>query len=224
VLHACRYTLRNQAGLAAGELRKGARHPAPSPPLPLPVVRTVALQLLAGLAFLHSHSIIHADVKPDNVLLAAERAPPAEDCSAFLQEDDDDAGATAAAAAAASAAADKLQLQELVLGEQWRGSCRAGLVVKLCDFGNVVHADQVNTYFTALLACARLFHNLLCWLVTTSAYSECLPQLQRRCSALHSTLLQRVQCCRSLYQQRSAIAACVIGTSQCSAVSKVLLQ
>jgi serine/threonine protein kinase len=121
-------------------------------------VRTVALQLLAGLAFLHSHSIIHADVKPDNVLLAAERAPPAEDSSAFLQEGDDDvagglpAGATAAAAA--SAAADKLQLQELVLGEQWRGSCRAGLVVKLCDFGNVVHADQVKTnYRSAACVC-----------------------------------------------------------------------
>jgi serine/threonine protein kinase len=57
--------------------------PPPSPPhlalaaspASLPEVREVALQLVKALLMLHSHDLIHADVKPENVLLSSSSAP-----------------------------------------------------------------------------------------------------------------------------------------------------
>jgi dual specificity tyrosine-phosphorylation-regulated kinase 2/3/4 len=37
--------------------------------LPLDLIRRFSLQLLNGMHFLHKHEIIHADLKPENVLL-----------------------------------------------------------------------------------------------------------------------------------------------------------
>jgi dual-specificity kinase len=38
-------------------------------PLPLTQIRLIARQLLEALAFLHENNIIHADIKPDNIML-----------------------------------------------------------------------------------------------------------------------------------------------------------
>ncbi|KAI0361339.1 kinase-like protein [Trametes cingulata] len=43
-------------------------------PLPRRHLREIAIQLLRGLQFLHSHSIAHTDIKPDNIVLRSSRA------------------------------------------------------------------------------------------------------------------------------------------------------
>lgn len=42
--------------------------------IPLPLIMSCLFQLLQGLAFCHSHLILHQDLRPQNLLINAERA------------------------------------------------------------------------------------------------------------------------------------------------------
>ncbi|KXS21431.1 kinase-like protein [Gonapodya prolifera JEL478] len=47
-------------------------HAAKGVPLPFSIVRSIAVQLMDGLTFLHKHNVLHRDVKPANILLTPE--------------------------------------------------------------------------------------------------------------------------------------------------------
>jgi transcriptional regulator with GAF, ATPase, and Fis domain len=57
------------------ELLEGASlkaNPAPGePPLSLEILQKIFVQALQGLAYLHSHDVIHGDIKPENLLLTS---------------------------------------------------------------------------------------------------------------------------------------------------------
>jgi serine/threonine protein kinase len=48
----------------------------PSPTASLPDLMKIAYQLLTTVAFLHSHGVVHADIKPDNILLREPAGSP----------------------------------------------------------------------------------------------------------------------------------------------------
>ena len=61
---------------------------AAAQPLPVEVIRTVALQLLSALDFLAVHGILHADLKPENVLLRLAVRPTDGTDEQHAQPDD----------------------------------------------------------------------------------------------------------------------------------------
>ncbi|CAM9993293.1 unnamed protein product, partial [Discosporangium mesarthrocarpum] len=93
------------------------------PEVPMHVIRHIALQLVSALCLLRNHRILHADIKPENVLLKAE-------------------GVTDLAGS----------LEDLMAGRGRGGVGVAGcsgveLKVKLCDFGNAIHTSEAHLYF-----------------------------------------------------------------------------
>lgn len=60
----------------AGRLRHALPTPCPHPRFRYSEddVATYVVQLLQGLDYLHGHHVLHLDIKPDNLLLAADNA------------------------------------------------------------------------------------------------------------------------------------------------------
>ena len=69
-----------EGGVAdGGAPREGCAPGAPPPPQPPsyftpPRIQSIARQVLTSLAFLHGHGVVHADMKPENILVADRRA------------------------------------------------------------------------------------------------------------------------------------------------------
>lgn len=96
---------------------------------PMHVIRHVALQLVSALQLLHGHDLIHADVKPENVLLGINGRE------------------TTGADGVAS-----LRLEDLMCGRAGvgleGGECSpVRLTVRLCDFGNTIHKSETCQYY-----------------------------------------------------------------------------
>jgi len=64
-------------------------------------VRSIMHQLLSGLAHLHHHRIMHCDVKPDNILLLADRVVVADFGEPLLSATDAQASRSGRGAASA---------------------------------------------------------------------------------------------------------------------------
>ncbi|CAM9940725.1 unnamed protein product, partial [Laminaria digitata] len=104
---------------------------------PTHVVRHVALQLLSALLLLHDNGVIHADVKPQNVLLGAG----AEE------------GVGAGGGGGGGGGGDRpLRVEEFMCGRAGRGrdgrECSpSSVTVKLCDFGSAIHKSEACLYY-----------------------------------------------------------------------------
>eukprot|EP00904_Undaria_pinnatifida_P004405 jgi/Undpi1/13966/HiC_scaffold_9.g03617.m1 len=99
---------------------------------PTHVVRHVALQLLSAVHLLHSNGVIHADIKPLNILLGSE----AEEGVGGRGGGGDPA----------------LRVDEFMRGRAGRGGggreCSPSRVtVKLCDFGSAIHKSEACLYY-----------------------------------------------------------------------------
>ncbi|KAL0061460.1 hypothetical protein AAF712_011683 [Marasmius tenuissimus] len=72
--------------MPSGSLRELIREHAP---LPVPAVQFFTCGIIAGLAFLHDHEIMHRDVKPENVLIGPGGYPVLVDfgCARRVEED-----------------------------------------------------------------------------------------------------------------------------------------
>lgn len=101
--------------------RDGESHGA----CPVRVIRHVALQLVSALLLLHDHGLIHADIKPQNVLLGIEGE---EKNIGPLKLDHCMRGGAVAG-----------------LGFGLCSSVR--LRVKLCDFSNAIHRSEASQYY-----------------------------------------------------------------------------
>ena len=104
---------------------------------PTHVVRHVAFQLLSALLLLHDHGVIHADVKPQNVLLGARAEEPVG----------------AGCGGGGGGSGDRpLRVEKFMCGGAGRArdgiecspSC---LTVKLCDFGSAIHKSEACLYY-----------------------------------------------------------------------------
>lgn len=98
--------------------------------LPTCVLRHVALQLVSALLLLHNHGLIHADIKPQNVLLR-------------IDGHEETAGGKGAL---------PLRLEDFMNGRagtgvHWGVCSSARLTVKLCDFGNAIHRTETCRYY-----------------------------------------------------------------------------
>ena len=106
---------------------------------PTHVVRHVALQLLSALLLLHDHGVIHADVKPQNVLLGAGMK--------------EDVGAAGGGGVGGGGSGDRpLRVEEFVCGGAGRGrdsiECSPSCVtVKLSEFGSAIHKSEACLYY-----------------------------------------------------------------------------
>lgn len=106
---------------------------------PTHVVRHVALQLLSALLLLHNHGVIHADVKPQNVLLGAGV--------------EEDVGAGGGGGVGGDGSGDRpLRVDKFMRGGAGRGrdsvECSPSCVtVKLSDFGSAIHKSEACLYY-----------------------------------------------------------------------------
>lgn len=105
---------------------EGARDGGLPGACPVRVIRHVALQLVSALLLLHDHGLIHADIKPQNVLLGIEGE---EKSIGPLRLDHCMRGGGAVAG----------------LGFGLCSSAR--LRVKLCDFSNAIHRSEASQYY-----------------------------------------------------------------------------
>lgn len=103
--------------------------------IPPHMFRHVALQLVSALVLLHNHGLVHADIKPENVLLAVD--------------DEETTGALGRRSTSPSFNLDDLMRGgvESGAGVPWRGCSTARLAVKLCDFGNAIHSSEAGLYY-----------------------------------------------------------------------------
>jgi len=76
-------------------------HAAERLDFPMQRVRSIMHQLLSGLAHLHHHRIMHCDVKPDNILLLADRVVVADFGEPLLSATDAQASRSGRGAASA---------------------------------------------------------------------------------------------------------------------------
>ena len=115
----------------AGSASSGS---SPSPPsdegCPEHVIRHVAFKLVSALLLLRNHGLIHADIKPENVLLKVEE------------------GRTGAGGAGRGprSPARRLGLWDLVRGRAPMAGVES-LTVQLGDFGNAIHKSEAYLYY-----------------------------------------------------------------------------
>lgn len=107
--------------------------PGPSSPsgegCPAHVIRHVALQLVSALLLLRKHGLIHADIKPENVLVKVKE------------------GRTGGAVGKGQGSpARRVGLWDLVRGRA-RIEGNESLTVRLCDFGNAIHKSEAYLYY-----------------------------------------------------------------------------
>ncbi|CAM9380282.1 unnamed protein product [Hapterophycus canaliculatus] len=99
------------------------RESAVSPPgagCPTHVIRHVAFQLVSALLLLHNHGLIHADIRPDNILVRVEGR----------QEEIDRGGC----------------LEDCLRGRAGMTGIES-LTVKLGDFGSTIHKSEAHLYY-----------------------------------------------------------------------------
>lgn len=111
---------------------EGARTAIPG--VPTHVIRHIALQMVSALLLMHSNGMVHADIKPENVLLGVDNE---QENSTFEQP-----------------CTRPFSLEDLMRGRAPGGGgvpygqCSAArLVVKLCDFGNTIHTSEAGLYY-----------------------------------------------------------------------------
>lgn len=142
-------------GTTSGESRSGRRRtsagsssplsPSPSSSsssvsgdvCPAHVIRHVALQLVSALLLLRNHGLIHADIKPENVLLRIEGEG---------WRGGGEGGAAAGRGQQKSPARRRVGLRDLVRGRA-RMEGIESLTVRLCDFGNAIHKSEAYLYY-----------------------------------------------------------------------------
>eukprot|EP00903_Cladosiphon_okamuranus_P007007 g6817.t1 len=96
---------------------------------PAHVIRHVALQLVSALLLLRNHGLIHADIKPENVLLKVEEGQ-----------------AGGVVGRGRGSPARRVGLWDLVRGRA-RMKGIESLTVRLCDFGNAIHKSEAYLYY-----------------------------------------------------------------------------
>lgn len=114
-----------------GSVGLGLRTPpsADTPKVPTQVIRQVALQLVSALLLLHNQGLVHADIKPENVLLRVD----GEHMTATLGQ---------------KSGTMPFSLEDIMHGgARWNGCSTARLTVKLCDFGNAIHSTEARLYY-----------------------------------------------------------------------------
>ncbi|CAM9383956.1 unnamed protein product, partial [Pylaiella littoralis] len=117
----------SRAGTSTAERRWGKT----SPGCPTHVVRHVALQLVSALLLLHNHGFIHADIKPQNVLLRVKERWRERDAAGGAWRDP---------------SPQRVRLQDFMFGQAHEGGVES-LTVKLCDFGNAIHKSEAYLYY-----------------------------------------------------------------------------
>lgn len=117
----------SRAGTSTAERRWGKT----SPGCPTHVVRHVALQLVSALLLLHNHGFIHADIKPQNVLLRVKERWRERDAAGGGWRDP---------------SPQRVRLQDFMFGQAHEGGVES-LTVKLCDFGNAIHKSEAYLYY-----------------------------------------------------------------------------
>lgn len=102
---------------------------------PTHVVRDVALQLVSALLLMHNHGFVHADIKPDNVLLRVDNNGEESSHNNEPEVTLDDIMHRGVEGGAG--------------GPSWGSGCMsaARMTVKLCDFGNAVRDNEVHHYY-----------------------------------------------------------------------------
>lgn len=99
-----------------------------NPKVPMQVIRQVALQLVSALLLLQNHGLVHADIKPENVLLGVN----GERMTATLGQ---------------KSGIMPCSLDDAMHGgARWDGCSTTPLTVKLCDFGNAIHSSEARLY------------------------------------------------------------------------------
>eukprot|EP00752_Nemacystus_decipiens_P014221 g12650.t1 len=108
--------------------------PSPGEGCPAQVIRHVALQLVSALLLLRNHGLIHADIKPENVVVRVEERGRA--------------GPEAAGAERGRRLfpAERVGLWDLVRGRALMGGVES-LTVRLGDFGNAIHNSEAYLYY-----------------------------------------------------------------------------
>lgn len=95
---------------------------------PTPVIRHVALQLVSALLLLHNHGLIHADIKPENVLLKIER------------------GGGRDRKKGAARGGEARRLRDFMRGRAGMEGMES-LTVRLGDFGSAIHKSEAYLYY-----------------------------------------------------------------------------
>lgn len=95
---------------------------------PVRVIRHIALQLVSALLLLHDHGLIHADIKPQNVLLGIE-------------------GEDGCGGRVGSSRLNDCMRGGAVAGLEFGWCSSARLRVKLCDFSNAIHRSEASQYY-----------------------------------------------------------------------------
>ncbi len=95
---------------------------------PTPVIRHVALQLVSALLLLHNHGLIHADIKPENVLVKIEQ------------------GGAGGGKNGGARGGETRRLRDFMRGRAGMEGMES-LTVRLCDFGSAIHKSEAYLYY-----------------------------------------------------------------------------